>query len=538
MRSVATVQTETRPDPATRRTDARRARSEGRLGAAIPGPLLLEAPAADEIAAGVSDGRLDREAVACEHLRRIRLVDPVLNAVAWWIEDPTEGACAEGALAGVPMSIKDQFLVAGTPSTLGLIGRREHRAAADGPLVARLRSAGAVPLVKGNVAQLLAYHESDNPLHGRTLNPWSAERTPGGSSGGDAALVASGAVPLAMTGDLGGSTRVPAHFCGICGFKPTRASLTTADTVDVGLEHVGITPQPGVAARTTGDLVLGWEALSGRPARADIDAVDVAGLRVGWYDDDGWFLPAPAVRRAVARAKDALQGDGVDVVRVAPPNVRRALQLFLGLVARDGSHYLRAAAGEALDPQVSSTLRIGRLPRTARKALAGALTATGQTIMAVAPTALEPLTARRRAQLLDALEDFRAGYRARWRRSGIDALVCPPHALPALRHGQSRLLGPTAAGSYTTLFSVTGHPAGVVPITRVRAGEESDRVVGVQLAARAARACERGSAGLPVGVQVVADHDREAIALAVMRRLERSMRDDREHPSQAERRPA
>ena len=158
--------------------------------------------------------------------------------------------------------------------------------------------------------------------------------------------------------------------------------------------------------------------------------------------------------------------------------------------------------------------------------------------MAVAPTALEALTATRRAELLGALDDFRASFGDAWRRSGIDALICPPHALPALRHGQTRVLSAVVPGSYATLFNVTGHPAGVVPITRVRAGEESDRAVGVRLAARAARDCERGSAGLPVGVQVVADHGREEIALAVMRRIEALAREDPEHPSQAERRRA
>jgi fatty acid amide hydrolase len=297
-------------------------------------PLLLEAPTAEQIAAGVSEGSLDPRSVADDHLHRIRRVDPILNAVTWWVEGAAEAGSRQGLLAGVPISVKDQFLLAGTPSTLGLVGRRDQRAAADGPLVTRLKRAGAVPPVKGNVAQLLAYHESDNPLYGRTQNPWAIDRTPGGSSGGDAALVACGAVALAMTGDPGGSTRVPAHFCGICGFKPTREALTTADTVDVGLQPVGITPQPGLVARTMGDLLLGWEALSARAAREDVAAVDVSGLRVGWYDNDGWFPAAPAVSRAVAQAREALRADGVEVVPFAPPDLRQAMRLFLGLVAR------------------------------------------------------------------------------------------------------------------------------------------------------------------------------------------------------------
>jgi fatty acid amide hydrolase len=284
-----------------------------------------------------------------------------------------------------------------------------------------------------------------------------------------------------------------------------------------------------------GDLLLGWEALSARAVREDVAALDVSGLRVGWYDHDGWFPAAPTVRRAVAQAREALRADGVEVVAFAPPDLRQAMRLFLGLVARDGSHYLQAAAGESLDPRLAATLRVGRLPPRVRKTLAAALTATGQTTMAVVPTALGPLTEPRREELLSRLEDHRAAHREAWHRGGIDALICPPHALPALRHGQSSLLSPVAAGSYATLFNVTGHPAGVVPITRVRSDEESDRAVGLDLVARAARDCERGSAGLPVAVQVVADHGQEQTALALMRRLEALVGDDPDHPAAARR---
>ncbi len=507
----------------------------------MPPPLLLEAPSATEIAAGVARGDFDPGEIVSDHLRRARRVDPVLNAVTWWVADPGRELSAggpgstDGPLAGVPISVKDQFLLAGTPSTLGLVGRREHRADFDGPLVARLKSAGAVPLVKGNVAQLLAYHESDNPLFGRTSNPWNLARTPGGSSGGDAALVAAGAVPLAMTGDLGGSTRVPAHFCGICGLKPTRGSLTTDDTVDVGLEHVGITPQPGLLARTVDDLILGWEAMSARPARSALAEVDVPGLRVGWFDHNGWFAASPAVRRAVAQASGALRALGVDTVRFIPPGVPEAMRLFLGLLARDGSHYLRAAAGEPLDPRLEATIRLGRMPQALRSAMATALRAGGQRSMCSIPTSLGPLTAKRRERLLGSLDELREHHLAAWGGAGIDALICPPHAL---RHGQSSKLGPAVAGSYATLLNVTGHPAGVVPVTRVRTSEESDRRVGVDVGSREARRCEQDSAGLPVGVQVVAPYGREEVALAVMSAIEQSLAADSNHPSQAKRLPA
>ena len=126
-----------------------------------------------------------------------------------------------GPLHGVPITIKDQFLVAGTPTTWGLPNQAGHRAEEDGPLVQRWRQAGAIILGKTNVPQLLYYAESDNPLYGRANNPWNLARTPGGSSGGEGAIIAAGGSPIGMGGDIGGSLRIPAHFCGLTTLKPT-----------------------------------------------------------------------------------------------------------------------------------------------------------------------------------------------------------------------------------------------------------------------------------------------------------------------------
>ncbi len=169
-----------------------------------------------------------------------------------------------GPLHGVPVTIKEQFLVADTPTTVGLPSRASHRAAGDGPLVRRLRQAGAIVLGKTNVSQMLIYHESDNPVYGRTNNPWDPERTPGGSSGGEAAIVAAGGSPLGLGGDFGGSIRVPAHFSGVHGLRPTAGRLTVLDTPG-GIFPAGqeaIIPQPGPMARTVEDLALAMQVLA------------------------------------------------------------------------------------------------------------------------------------------------------------------------------------------------------------------------------------------------------------------------------------
>src|SRR5262249_59156318 len=126
---------------------------------------------------------------------------------------------------GVPIESKECLDLTGTTSTFGIGSRRQHCAKADERHVARLRAAGAIVLGKTNVPQVLLSFETDNSVYGRTRNPWDLSRTPGGSSGGQAAIIAAGGVPIGLGTDLGGSNRVPAAFCGVVGFKPPSGRL-------------------------------------------------------------------------------------------------------------------------------------------------------------------------------------------------------------------------------------------------------------------------------------------------------------------------
>jgi len=247
---------------------------------------------ASELARLIRGGDVSARDVVEAHIRRIEDVDARLNAV---VARRFEEALAEatraddarargevlGPLHGVPVTIKDQFLVAGMPTTFGLPPRASHRADGDGPLVARLRQAGAIVLGKTNVSQLLFYHESDNPVYGRTNNPWNLDRTPGGSSGGEGAIVAAGGSALGLGSDLGGSIRIPAHFCGIAGLKPSSRRLSLLDTpAGIFFEQDVIGYQPGPLARTVADLALAMSVLAGPRAgsvRSDDRASAVAG---------------------------------------------------------------------------------------------------------------------------------------------------------------------------------------------------------------------------------------------------------------------
>ena len=149
-----------------------------------------------------------------EHLRRIR---PELNAFVTVRADAIHDDPARGPLYGVPLTVKDSFDVAGLPTQCGSRLRPAEPAREDAAAVARLRAAGAIILGKTNTPEMLASYETDNFITGRTNNPWDLDRTPGGSSGGEAAAIASGCSAGGLGSDGGGSIRVPAHFCGIAG---------------------------------------------------------------------------------------------------------------------------------------------------------------------------------------------------------------------------------------------------------------------------------------------------------------------------------
>ena len=168
---------------------------------------------------------------------RIKEVDPEVNAVVIPLfEQALEAArrmdelAAEdkylGPLHGVPISVKECFFVADTDSCLGVEGLTNRPSEEDGRMVQRLKEAGAVVLGKTNIPQMMLWHECVNPVYGRTVNPWNTERTPGGSSGGEAAILAAGGSYLGLGNDLGGSLRVPAHFTGIFSLKPTNGLIT------------------------------------------------------------------------------------------------------------------------------------------------------------------------------------------------------------------------------------------------------------------------------------------------------------------------
>lgn len=445
-------------------------------------------------------GELSARDLVARTLERIDAADTVVHAVT--ASDPEAALRAADAadaarrggderpLLGLPVTVKDCLDVAGLPTLSGTLARRGHVATADATVVARLRAAGAIPVAKTNVPELCSSFETDNLVHGRTNHPLDPERTPGGSSGGEAAVLGADASIVGIGTDGGGSIRVPAHYVGIVGLRPTvgRTPETGAwpDTRATGTADLTCV---GPMARHVEDLALLLPVIAGAD---DVDpfAVDVAlgdprrvafrGLRVGVLLDHPHAAPiTDGVRAAVERAARTLEQQGAAVVPIDASALAgdgpSATELFFAAAGADGGAAMRAATADAHGhhhPQFAALL--------------------------AAAAADDPPTAADYFAVRERLHRFRAHVRARF--ATIDALLAPVVSGPAPRHGEPPARVPAAryldyaAFEHAHLVAVAGLPSCAVPV----ATED----------------------GLPVGVQVAAAPFREDVALAVAGALE------------------
>jgi Asp-tRNA(Asn)/Glu-tRNA(Gln) amidotransferase A subunit family amidase len=431
------------------------------------------------------------------HLSRIEKVNPRLNAfvqvdaelarrAAQDAEIAVMRETALGPLHGVPVSIKSSISVAGLRCESGSRLRAGFVPAQDAPLVARLRRAGAIVLGVTNTPELLMAWETDNLLHGRTNNPWDLNRTPGGSSGGEAAAIAAGMSAGGVGSDGGGSIRVPAHFSGICGLKPTPGRIPATGHYPVSAGPFALIGVVGPMARTVADLKALFEVMQG-PDVGDTCAAPVPvrwpteeegrKLRVGYFEDDGRTPVTPETRAAVRTTAEALRGAGFQVEPFRPEGLEEARQLWWKFFVVAGGMLL-GPMFEGREADLSPMLKQFLKWSAAEPALSG-------------------------ESLLDVWIE-RDLLRARFFRQmqQYPILLCPAAAIPAFRHGERswQVDGKTVhyldAWSYTEFFNLLGNPAAVVPV-----GHSFE--------------------GLPIGVQVVGRPWEEEQVLSVAATIEK-----------------
>ncbi|GAA6027578.1 hypothetical protein JCM8097_007932 [Rhodosporidiobolus ruineniae] len=383
-----------------------------------------------------------------------------------------------GPLHGVPISLKDQINVAGVDSTIGFTHQINHPAKEDATVVQILRAAGAIPFVKTNVPQTMLSFECANPLFGITRNPYDPSRIPGGSSGGEAALLASDGSPLGIGSDVGGSLRIPAHFSGCFSLKPSSPRLPSSgcrssnpgsevvrtslggmgrSIADLELVHRVLCDASEERARTESVLPLKWRKVE-LPEK----------LRFGYFVHDGFCRASPACERAVLETAEALRREGHEVVEFEPPSPLDAMELFVALTS--AGRYSTLLSGLLGDPQESSLwlVTVGpRLPAFVRSTLAWVLDAV------VGDEKMARLLRASRGKSVTELQEWqhkrdvyvKKARKQLWEEHAFDAVLCAPQATPALKHGETWNLSPLAIG--TILWNIIDTTVGLVPVTRV-----------------------------------------------------------------------
>ncbi|MFZ0960881.1 MAG: amidase [Terriglobia bacterium] len=424
-------------------------------------------------------------------LGRIEDVNPRLNAV---VQIAAEQALAEaheadqalargdevGPLHGVPFTLKDAIETRGVISTGGTEGRSHYFPNDDAVVVKRLRAAGGILLGKTNCPELGWAWEADNLIYGRTNNPYDLTLSPGGSSGGESAVIAAGGSPFGLGSDAGGSVRFPAHCTGIASIKPTSGRVPRTGHFPGPGGLLDAIWQIGPLARYVEDLALVLPVISGIDMQdpaivpmplGDPRAIDLRRLRVAFHIDNGIATPSAEIGAVVKNAAAALAAEGIAVDEVRPPGIEQTYEIYLGLFTADGGAGIESALKQAGTHRVHPLMqRVLELQHQGAKSVAELAALVGR------------WDAFRREMLF-----FMADY---------DVLVCPVCSFAGMVHGST--YDQLSSFSYTMTSNLTGWPAAVV-----RGGTTQK--------------------GLPIGVQVVARPWREDVALAVAQALQEAL---------------
>jgi Asp-tRNA(Asn)/Glu-tRNA(Gln) amidotransferase A subunit family amidase len=448
-----------------------------------------------EIAASIRSKKLSPVEIVESHLRRIASCQPKLNAFIHLDADAAlaQARAAEtgvlrsqplGTLYGVPLTIKSCIDVAGWPCPVGSLLRKDYIPRSDAPLVSRLKAAGAILLGNTNTPEFLMAYETNNLLIGKTSNPWNLAYSSGGSSGGEAAAIAAGCSMGGVGSDGGGSIRVPAHFCGICGLKPTPGRVPATGHFPSCAGAFGWIGVVGPMARTVADVRALFEVLAG-PDAGDAHSApvplrsysekDLRGTRIGVLASSALGDATPETRAAVDRAAKLLSDRGFCVEPFELQGLNRALELWWFFFGPVIAHLLTAnLAGHEL--QLSLMLREYLSHATSPEPLT-----LDQFIQACAE---RDLLREKILRLLD----------------NVPVLLSPVSFAPAFRHGEGNYKPGTGyldTMRFSQWLNLTGFPGASVPISF-------------------------SSEGLPIGVQIIGRPFEDELILTVAEALEQS----------------
>jgi Asp-tRNA(Asn)/Glu-tRNA(Gln) amidotransferase A subunit family amidase len=439
----------------------------------------------------LSSGEISVVELAEAHLEQIGRLNPQLNVFADFdaervraqarrLNEQTE---PRGPLHGLPVTVKSSIATAGHLCEMGSLLHEGEIPAQDAVVVARLRAAGALILGTTNCPEFLMAYETANRLHGRTRNPWDLDRTPGGSSGGEAAAIAAGLSACGLGSDSGGSVRVPAHFTGICSLKPTPGRIPGHGHLPPCVGPFSTLGAIGPLARTMEDVTLLFRTLAGQDPHDPVSPPvalrqptldELRAHTIGYFEDDGLVAVTPETRAAVNAAADELRSAGFRVERFRPRTLEALRQLWWKFFVQCGAMFY--------EPDIRG--REGQLSTIFSEFLGFA-----ESVPAL--TAVDLLGAWAELDLLRA--------KTLVEMSAYPVLLCPVASIPAFRHGdrswiiESQRVEYLDAVRHTQWFNALGAPAAVVPVGA-------------------------SPGGLPIGVQIAAlpFHDETALGIAAV----------------------
>lgn len=434
----------------------------------------------------IASGEVKSKEVVTAFLDRIERVNRELNAVvlstgeqALQLADKADAdlknGISHGAMHGVPITIKDSLDTVDAITTWGTLGRKDFRPGRDATCVERLRAQGAILMGKTNTPEFTLSFQTDNLVYGKTNNPFDPGLTPGGSSGGAAAIIAAGASPLDIGTDTGGSIRLPSHFSGIAGIKPTTGRVPCTGNALPSTGLIAPLSQPGPMARYVEDLSYVLKIISG-PDLLDphaVDAkwhdpgdVDVATLRIGYHTDNGICTPAVEIIRTVRDVLDLFKDHKLATSEARPGGLEMAGFIMGRVFSADSGEMLNVLL-EDCRTQTPSPVIVEHMKRPAGE-----------------------LSATEFAQVLNLWQNYQSSMLGYF--NDFDILISPVNAQTAIKHGVKEEMD---AYTYTSAYNLTGWPA-----TVIRAGTTDN--------------------GLPIGIQILSRPFREDQCLALAAWLE------------------
>ena len=448
-----------------------------------------------EISKSIRSRKISPGDIVDVHLRRIERLQPKLNAFVHLEADAAraQARAAEaavlknqslGPLHGVPLTIKSCIDVSGWPCPAGSLLRKDYVPSADAPLVARLKAAGAILLGNTNTPEFLMAYETNNLLTGKTSNPWNLASSSGGSSGGEAAAIAAGCSMGGVGSDGGGSIRVPAHFCGICGLKPTPGRVPTTGHFPSGAGAFGWIGVVGPMARTIADVRALFEVMAGSdagdahaapvPVRAYSEK-ELRTTRIGILQSSALDNATPETRAAVDRAAKLLSDHGFFIEPFDLSGIDRAIELWWFFFGPVIAHLLNtnlAGSESQLSPMLREYLSIA--------------------------TPRDPLSLDQFMKTCADRDLLREKILRQMDRCPI--LLSPVSSAPAFRHGEGNYIPGTGYRDtmrFSQWLNLTGFPGASVPISL-------------------------SSEGLPIGVQIIGRPFEDELVLAIAESLEQS----------------